>query len=129
MEERERYGYPPFFRLITLRLKHRNEKELNRLVKEYFNDAYRLTSQHQIKADAINELVMKTDKGYTATIAELSGEVPTQIQFITTDSTHHFLRGALYFKTATKNDSLAPVIQYVKIDIIHLLNTLQWKNN
>jgi len=99
------------------------------LLKEYFNDAYRLTSQHQIKADAIDELVMKTNKGYTATIAELSGEVPTQIQFITTDSTHHFLRGALYFKTATQNDSLAPVIQYVKYDIIHLLNTLQWKNN
>lgn len=99
------------------------------LLKEYFNDAYRLTSQHQIKASAIDELVMKTSNGLTATIAELSGEVPTQVQFITTDSMHHFLRGALYFKTATQNDSLAPAIQYVKNDIIHLLNTLKWKNN
>ena len=99
------------------------------LVKEYFNDAYRLTSQHQIKAYAIDEIILKTAHGHTATIAEISGEVPTQIQFITTDSMKHFMRGALYFKTATQNDSLAPAIQYVKNDIIHLLNTLQWKNN
>lgn len=99
------------------------------LLKEYFNDAYRLTSQHQIKASAIDELVMKTSNGLTATVAEISGEVPSQVQFITTDSVHHFLRGALYFKTATQNDSLAPAIQYVKNDIIHLLNTLKWKNN
>ena len=99
------------------------------LVKEYFNDAYRLTSQHQIKAYAIDEIILKTRHGYTATIAEISGEVPTQIQFITTDSINHFMRGALYFQTATQNDSLAPAIQYVKNDIIHLLNTLQWKNN
>lgn len=99
------------------------------LMKEYFNDAFRLTSHHQIKAYAIDEIIMRTRNGYTAAIAEISGEVPTQIQFVTTDSLRHFLRGALYFKTATKNDSLAPAIQYVKEDIIHLLNTLQWKNN
>jgi len=99
------------------------------LMKEYFSDAYRLTSQHQIKAYAIDEIIMYTRYGHTATIAEISGEVPTQIQFITTDSLNHFLRGALYFNTATKNDSLAPAIQYIKKDIIHLLNTLQWKNN
>jgi len=99
------------------------------LMKEYFSDAYRLTSQHQIKAYAIDEIIMQTRNGYTASVAEISGEVPTQIQFVTTDSSRHFLRGALYFKTATQNDSLAPAIQYIKRDIIHLLNTLQWRNN
>jgi hypothetical protein len=37
------------------------------------------------------------------------------------------LRGALYFRTATANDSLAPVIEYIKADMIHLLNTLEWE--
>jgi hypothetical protein len=37
------------------------------------------------------------------------------------------LRGALYFNTALKSDSLAPVIEYLKKDVIHLLNTLEWK--
>jgi gliding motility-associated lipoprotein GldD len=60
-------------------------------------------------------------------VAELSGEVPTQFQFFVTDSTDHFLRGALYFNTAMKNDSLAPVIEYIKVDMIHLINTLEFK--
>jgi gliding motility-associated lipoprotein GldD len=105
-------------------------KEINGkkdLMKEYFGDANKLTAHHQIKAYAIDEFILQTRHGHTASVAEISGEVPTPIQFVTTDSTDHFIRGALYFKTATKNDSLAPVIDYVKKDIIHLLNTLEWK--
>ena len=52
--------------------------------------------------------------------------MPTQFQFHITDSSSHFLRGALYFNIATKNDSLAPIINFVKIDMIHLINTLEW---
>lgn len=48
-------------------------------------------------------------------------------QFYLTDSTRHFLRGALYFYTAPNNDSLAPVIEFVKQDIDHLISTLEWK--
>jgi len=58
----------------------------------------------------------------------LEGEVPSQFQFHVSDSTQHFMRGALYFKTATQNDSLAPVIDYLKRDIIHLLSTLRWND-
>lgn len=96
-------------------------------LKEHLRDSYKLTAKHQIKASAIEETVLKTPSGKTAVVQELSGEVPTQFQFFITDSTQHFLRGALYFRTATQNDSLEPVIEYVKKDIIHLLNTLEWK--
>jgi len=97
------------------------------LLKELVNDAYKLTSKHQIKAYAINENVMITPSGKTAVVAELEGEVPSQLQFFITDSTSNFLRGALYFRTSTKNDSLAPAIEYIKIDIMRMLNTLEWK--
>lgn len=90
-------------------------------------DAINLTAKHQIKAYGIEESVLLTPKGYTGVVAELSGEVPTQFQFFVTDSTDHFLRGALYFNTAMKNDSLAPVIEYIKVDMIHLINTLEFK--
>ncbi len=90
-------------------------------------DAYRLTANHQVKASSIDEAVVGTPSGKRALIAELSGEVPSQFQFYITDSTKHFLRGALYFRTATANDSLAPVIEYIKRDMIHLLNTLEWE--
>lgn len=97
------------------------------LLKELVTDAYKLTSKHQIKAYAINENIMITPFGKTAVVAELEGEVPSQLQFFITDSTANFLRGALYFRTSTKNDSLAPAIEYIKYDIIQMLNTLQWK--
>ncbi|MFC2126192.1 gliding motility lipoprotein GldD [Bacteroidota bacterium] len=96
-------------------------------MEEYINDAYKLTSQHQVKAYAIEESIIRTPQGYTASLTQLSGEVPSQVQFMVTDSSEHFIRGALYFKTASKNDSLKPVIDYIKTDIVHLLNTLQWK--
>jgi gliding motility-associated lipoprotein GldD len=90
------------------------------------SDAFKLTAKHQIKAYGIEEAVLITPNGYSAVVAELSGEVPTQFQFFVTDSTRHFLRGALYFNTAMKNDSLAPVIEYIKIDMTHLMNSLQF---
>jgi gliding motility-associated lipoprotein GldD len=98
------------------------------LLRGYLNDAFKLTSKHQIKAYAIDESVVTTRNSKTAVIAELEGEVPTQFQFFITDSIDHFLRGALYFRMATKNDSLRPAINYIKEDIIHMLNTLEWDN-
>ncbi len=76
----------------------------------------------------IDEVIIKTPSGKTATIAELNGEVPSQFQFTITDSTRHFLRGAVYFYTKVSNDSLAPAIDYVKKDALHLINTLEWKS-
>ncbi|MEM1406272.1 MAG: gliding motility lipoprotein GldD [Bacteroidota bacterium] len=95
-------------------------------LKEYLNDAYFLTAKHQIKAYAIDESISKTPKGKTVVYAELSGEVPSQFQFFTTDSTGNFLRGALYFNTTVQNDSLRPAIEFVKVDIVHMMNTLRW---
>jgi gliding motility-associated lipoprotein GldD len=97
------------------------------VLKEFLDDSYTLTSKHQIKAYAINEVITKTPSGKTAVIAELEGEVPSQFQFTVTDSTRNFLRGALYFNTKVANDSLLPAIEYMKKDIMHLINTLQWK--
>jgi hypothetical protein len=45
-----------------------------------------------------------------------------------TDSTRNFLRAALYFNTRIANDSLAPAIEYMKKDVMHLVNTLEWKS-
>jgi gliding motility-associated lipoprotein GldD len=96
-------------------------------LKELIEDAYFLTSKHQIKASAINDNIIVTPSGKTVSIAELEGDVPSQFQFYTTDSVKHFFRGALYFNTKVQNDSLAPAIEYVKLDIMNLINTLQWR--
>jgi gliding motility-associated lipoprotein GldD len=108
---------------ITYKRINHNKK----LLEEFLKDAYTLTAKHQIKAYAIDEAISKTPSGKTAVIAELEGEVPSQFQFTITDSTENFIRGALYFDTKVQNDSLAPAIAYMKIDMMHLINTLEWK--
>ena len=125
---RERYWIEIYYPLlksdihITYKAVHHNKK----LLKEFMEDAYTLTAKHQIKAYAINEVITKTPSGKTAVIAELEGEVPSQFQFTVTDSTQNFLRGALYFNTKVQNDSLAPAIEYMKRDMMQIINTLEW---
>ena len=96
-------------------------------MKALINDAFALAYKHQSKAAGIHDFVMTTTDGRKAGLIELNGEVATSLQFFTTDSSKHFLRGAVYVKTATKNDSLAPIIHFIKADALHLIETLSWK--
>jgi len=54
-------------------------------------------------------------------------EVATPIQFWITDSTNYYIRASLYFSFAPNNDSLQPVIQYLREDAMRLINSLSWK--
>jgi gliding motility-associated lipoprotein GldD len=107
---------------ITYKRIHNNDQ----LLREFLDDSYTLTAKHQIKASAINETIATTPDGKVAVIAEIEGDVPSQFQFTMTDSTRNFLRGALYFDTQVANDSLKPAIDYVKRDVMRLINTLKW---
>ena len=117
--------YPVYKAMIQLTYKDLggDKNKLSKLI----DDAHKLAAKHNQKAYSIQDLVLKTPSGKTAMLMELDGEVPTYLQFYTTDSTKHYLRGALYFDTSLKSDSLAPVIDYLKKDVIKLLNTLEWK--
>ncbi|MFL5730263.1 MAG: gliding motility lipoprotein GldD [Cytophagaceae bacterium] len=116
--------YPDLHASVEITYKPIKKKQA--LLDEFLDDSHKLTSKHNIKATAIDQSISVTPHGYTAMIFELSGEVPSQFQFYVTDSTSNFLRGALYFPTATKNDSLSPVIEYIKLDMMHLINTVEW---
>lgn len=117
--------YPKFE--AKIHLTYKSLKGNQDTLDSYLDEAYRLLYGHDKKAYGIDQVIDTTDHGYFVNYFTLSGEVPSQYQFITHDSTNHFLRGALYFKTAQKNDSLAPVIDYIKEDIHHTVNTIEWK--
>ena len=117
--------YPSFE--ASLQLTYKSVGQDAQRLSEYLEDAYRLTAKHQIKAYSIEEQQLLLPQGGAATLIRITGEVPTPFQFHLTDSVDHFLRGALYFRTATRNDSLLPVIRYLREDILHLLRTFQWK--
>jgi gliding motility-associated lipoprotein GldD len=118
-------NYPRFKANIQITYKP-VEKDRAKL-KAFIDDSYKLTVKHQIRASSIQEQRILTPRGLTAMIFKIEGDVPSPYQFYTTDSTVHFLRGAIYFPTATKNDSLAPVIDYLHKDMVRLLTTLEWR--
>ncbi|MFW5915933.1 MAG: gliding motility lipoprotein GldD [Bacteroidota bacterium] len=108
---------------------HISYKSMEDSFKTYVEDARELAYKHTIKAEAIQE-ERYTDKerNVYGIFYNLEGNVASPVQFFVTDSTKHFLRGSLYFRTEPNQDSLAPVIQFVKKDIRHLIETLEWKN-
>jgi len=87
-----------------------------------------LAYKHSIKANAIIENYYSNDttKVY-GVLYKITGNAASPVQFFITDSTKHFLRGALYFNNLPNYDSIAPVADYVNQDIIHLIETLKWK--
>ena len=117
--------YPDFGASIQITYKDlkRPENDIGKLL----NDAFELTMKHNVRAYSIEETLMPLPSGQVASLADIAGEVPSQFQFFTTDTTKHFFRGALYFNTAEKNDSLQPIIDFIKKDAIEMLNTLNWK--
>lgn len=91
------------------------------------NEAFALAMRHDVRAYGIEETLVALPRGQVASLTQLEGEVPTQLQFFTSDSTNHFFRGALYFSTATKNDSLQPIINFIKKDVLEMLKSFEWK--
>lgn len=108
---------------------HLSYKAVNGNLKAYLEDTYTLASKHQIKASGIEEHLISrdSDKVY-GLIYEIKGNAASSIQFFLTDSIHHFLRGALYFNAVPNNDSIAPVLEFVRKDIYQIIATFKWKN-
>lgn len=94
------------------------------LVRDGFKMAYK---QHVDVSTGIQDSVMHTPNGAEGIYFSLGGNTATANQFFLTDSTKHFLRGALYFDATPNADSLGIVNDFLKKDLQHLINTLQWK--
>jgi gliding motility-associated lipoprotein GldD len=107
---------------------HMSYKNVDGNLITYLEDAYTLATKHIPKADAIyDSLIIERDRGIFGLMYQIEGsEVASPYQFLLTDSTSHFVRGALYFNTIPNNDSLQPVIKFLKQDIDHLINTFKW---
>lgn len=91
-------------------------------------DSEKFVHEQTVKASYISprEFIFDDRKVY-GTLFELGGESAINLQFHATDSTQNLLSGSVYFSTPPKYDSLAPAIQYIQKDVMHLLETLEWK--
>lgn len=108
---------------------HLSYKPVNNNIRSYLEDTYTLASKHQIKASGIEEqLVVKDSDKVYGLIYQIKGNAASSVQFFLTDSTRHFIRGALYFNAAPNTDSIAPVVEFIEKDIQHMISTFRWKD-
>jgi gliding motility-associated lipoprotein GldD len=93
-------------------------------------DAHEMSfTAHSKRADYIGEQPFHfPERRVYGILYDVGGNAATAYQFFATDSTKHFIRGALYFDVSPNADSLRPANEFLRGDIIHLLETLKWKN-
>ena len=105
-------------------------KEVHNDFEELMDQTYKMNVKNHIsKADAIKEQVINNqDNKVYGILYDLIGNTASAVQFYVTDSVKHYLRGSLYFSAEPDADSLEPVINFFRGDIVHLIETLKWEN-
>jgi gliding motility-associated lipoprotein GldD len=91
------------------------------------NGSYTLSYKHSYKATSIQDSAFTSANGIDGIFFRIGGNTATASQFLLSDSVKHFLRGALYFDATPNEDSLRPVNDFLKEDMVHLINSLKWK--
>ena len=85
--------------------------------------------RHMTKATGVDEReIYELENHRFGYLYHIKGrDVASPYQFYLTDSNRHFVRGSLSFATTPNNDSLAPLIEFLKTDIDTMLATWAWK--
>lgn len=108
---------------ITYQAVHKNNLD------SLLYDAQKLTYDHTIKAETILEQprIDSVNKVY-GMFYMINGNAATQSQFYVTDSVNHFITGSVYFKAKPNFDSLYPAVVYLRNDVRHIMESIQWKD-
>ncbi len=102
---------------------------LNNDLNTYIETSRELAIKHQIKASGLDQQVIIRDSAKVyGLFYDIAGNTASSMQFYVTDSTNHFLRGSLYFNVAPNIDSMQIVVDYLKTDVLHMIQTFKWKD-
>lgn len=115
--------FPQFNGTVHVSYKQIGTTTFDKLV----SDAFTMTNKHATKANSIDDSLVITPNNVHGIFFKVGGNVATANQFFLTDTTRHFLRGALYFDATPNEDSLGVVNAFLVEDLRHLINTFQWK--
>lgn len=117
--------FPQFNGTLHLSYEHiRSQKEFNELVE----DAHKLSFKHTIKATSIDQgAIYYPDRKVYGIYYTIDGNAASSVQFFLTDSTENYIRGALYFNSEPRLDSIQPVLTFVKKDVDLMIKSFRWK--
>lgn len=115
--------FPSFNGRVYISYKEIGKTKFDKLV----SDAFSMTNKHTLKAYSIDDSLIVNPNNVHGVFFKVGGEVATANQFFLTDSSKHFLRGALYFDATPNEDSLRIVNDFLIADVRHIINTFRWK--
>lgn len=96
-------------------------------LKMYVDYALNKVDEHKVKASAIDDTTfLFPEKRVFGTLFELKGDVASPFQFYLTDSTSKFASGVVYFNVIPNYDSLRPTLDYLKKDLVQMIQTFEW---
>lgn len=108
---------------------HLSYKSVNHNLDTLLEECRDFVVKHQVKSTGIDETVIIRDSSKVyGLVYDISGNTASNLQFYITDSTHHFMRGALYFNTVPNIDSTKIISDFLRQDVIQMLKTFEWKN-
>jgi len=95
---------------------------------ELVEDAHKFAFKNTVKATDIDQgnISIPAHKVY-GIYYTIGGNAASSVQFFLTDSVKNYMRGALYFNTEPRLDSIQPVLTFVKQDINVMIATFKWK--
>jgi gliding motility-associated lipoprotein GldD len=91
-------------------------------------DAFKFVEKHDIKANYRSETIVHNKFGASGILFDIDGPVATPLQFFLSDSTYHFIRASLYFDNKVDPDSMAPIYNFVREDVLKMMETMQFIN-
>jgi len=103
-------------------------KPVDNNLNKYIEESRMLAFKHTVKAfDIEQQIISYPEKNVYGLVYQIEGNAASAYQFHLTDSNNHFLRGSLYFNNIPNQDSIQPVLDFVKEDITQLFETFEWK--
>jgi gliding motility-associated lipoprotein GldD len=108
---------------------HLSYKKISNNLPVYIEDARKLVNKHIPKANAIEqrEYLDPAHRVFGLVYDIRGSDAASSYQFYLTDSTSNFVRAALYFNLIPNNDSLLPVINFLRADLEKMISTFRWK--
>ena len=109
---------------------HCSYKPVQRNLRELTNDAFGFVYRNASYATSIPERdYAHPEAKVYGVLFDLEGNTASSCQFFVTDSTRHFFRASVYCNCPPNADSLAPVYEYLRKDVIKMVETFAWKRN
>ena len=109
---------------------HCSYKPVQHNLRELTNDALEFVYRNASHATSIPEREYARPEAHVyGVLFDLEGNTASSCQFFVTDSTKNFFRASVYCNCPPNADSLAPVYEYLRKDVIRMVETFEWKRN